>query len=211
MIGVPKGDGLAPDRPPTPLTIPAPRRRHDPVSEGTGAPSRGWSRGERRPGTLDSVTKAVQDLMIAVERVRDAFHDALWAGDTTATLAVAAADCEVSVVPAGSGATGSEALRRFVEHVVVPGDLRVDRVSRTGDRWRVVDEDRVSFTHDRELPWLLPGLAATHRDVTVDVVTLVTVRRGAVTRYRALWDQAGLCDQLGVTLGAARRGPRRPS
>lgn len=53
------------------------------------------------------------------------------------------------------------------------------------------------FTHDRELSWLLPGMGATHRPLEV---LAVTVWRTKVTRHRALWDHAGLLDQLRLDL-----------
>jgi carboxymethylenebutenolidase len=68
-----------------------------------------------------------------------------------------------------------------------------------------VDEASVSFTHDREMGWLLPGIAATGRAVEVDLVTVVVVRRSLVGRARLVWDLLGLADQLGVDPGALPR------
>ena len=61
------------------------------------------------------------------------------------------------------------------------------RTSRTVDRWRVADEGTVSFTHDRELPWLLPEMAPTHRPVQVLTMSVVAVHRGGCER---LWRPA---------------------
>lgn len=148
------------------------------------------------------VTKAVQDLMVAVERVRDAFVRAVFVdADPAAARAAATDDVTVEVLPAGTGASGGEALERWLAADVVPSlppDLAFHRVSRTGDRWQVADEETLSFTHDRELPWLLPGLAPTGRAVEVLVMTVVTVRRGKVRRVRMLTDQHGLLDRLGA-------------
>ena len=148
------------------------------------------------------VTKAVQDLMVAVERVRDAFARAVFVdADPAAARTVATDDVTVEVLPAGTGASGGEALERWLATDVVPSlppDLAFRRVSRTGDRWQVADEETLSFTHDRELPWLLPGVAPTGRAVEVLVMTVVTVHRGKVRRVRMLTDQHGLLDRLGV-------------
>jgi carboxymethylenebutenolidase len=160
------------------------------------------------------VTKAVQDLMVEVERIRDSLLDAFLRADPDAVHALLAREAVLDVDPAGTGASGAEPIRRFVAEQVAPGvpaDLVVRRDSRTGDRWRVVDEATVSFTHDREMPWLLPGVAATGHVVEVDLVTVVVVRRGLVSRVRLVWDLLGLADQLGIDPGALPRrrvGPR---
>lgn len=147
------------------------------------------------------MTKAVQDMMVAVERTRDAFAAALRAGDLDAALAVVTDDVAFSTLPAGTGARGADALRRHLAEDVLPhlpADLATTRVSRTGDRWRVVDEQRVAFTHDRELPWLVPGLAPTGRRVEVLAITVVAVRRERITEHRTLWDHHGLLAALGA-------------
>ena len=154
------------------------------------------------------MTKAVQDLMVEVERIRDAFLDALLRADPEAVHALLAQDATLDVEPTGTGASGAEPIRRFVADDVAPGvpaDLAVRRRSRTGDRWRVVDEATVSFTHDREMPWLLPGVAATDRPVEVELLTVVVVRRSCVTRVRLVWDLLGLADQLGLDPGSLPR------
>lgn len=147
------------------------------------------------------MTKAVQDLMVAVERTRDTFAAAVRGGDLDAALATVTDDVALATLPAGTGARGVDALRRHLAEDVLPhrpDDLATRRVSRTGDRWRVVDEEVVTFTHDREMPWLLPGVAATGRRAEVLAISVVTVRRQRVTEYRTLWDHHGLLDQLGL-------------
>jgi carboxymethylenebutenolidase len=39
--------------------------------------------------------------------------------------------------------------------------MRLELVSRTATVDRVVDEMTISFTHDAEIPWVLPGVAPT--------------------------------------------------
>jgi carboxymethylenebutenolidase len=155
------------------------------------------------------MTKAVQDMMVAVERTRDAFAAAVRAGDLDAALALVTDDVVLTHLPAGLGARGTEALRRHLADDVLPhrpADLTATRVSRTCDRWRVVDEQRVAFTHDRELPWLLPGVAPTGRRVDVLAISVVAVRRERITEHRTLWDHHGLLDQLGLLPAAATTG-----
>ena len=146
------------------------------------------------------MTKGVQDLMVAVERTRDQFVAAVRAGDLERAMELVADDVALTTLPVGSGARGAEELRRHLAEDVLPhrpADLAPRRVSRTGDRWRVVDEELVSFTHDRELPWLLPGIAPTGRHVEVLAISLVAVRKQRVAEHRTLWDHHGLLAQLG--------------
>ncbi|MDD7969024.1 ester cyclase [Actinomycetospora lemnae] len=148
------------------------------------------------------MTKAVQDMMVAVERTRDAFAAAVREGDVDAALALVTDDVALSTLPAGTGARGTEALRRHLAQDVLPhrpADLTTTRISRTGDRWRVVDEERVAFTHDRELPWLLPGVAPTGRHVEVLAITVVAVRKQRIAEHRTLWDHQGLLTGLGLS------------
>ncbi|MDD7936932.1 ester cyclase [Actinomycetospora lutea] len=155
------------------------------------------------------MTKAVQDMMVAVERTVDAFAGAVRAGDLDAALARVTDDVVLTRLPTGLGACGVEALRRHLADDVLPhrpADLTTTRVSRTGDRWRVVDEQRLAFTHDRELPWLLPGVAATGRRVEVLAISVVAVRRERITEHRTLWDHHGLLDQLGLLPAAVTTG-----
>jgi carboxymethylenebutenolidase len=148
------------------------------------------------------MTKAVQDLMVEVARIRDAFQAAVFAeADLDAAMALTTSGCTLINIPAGRGATGAGLQRYLAEEVLPhrPGDLSFRRISRTGDRWRVAQEDLVSFTHDRELPWLLPGVPATHRRVEdVLAISVVTVERSLIASHRTLWDQAALLTQLGL-------------
>ena len=146
------------------------------------------------------MTIGVQQLMAEVERIATAFHDAMFTHpDVDAALALTAADCVLVHRPAGTGAAGAEALHCFLAEQLqphLPTDLGFTRLSRTVDRWQLVEESTVSFTHDRALPWLLPGLAPTGHPVRVLAISIVGVRHGRVTSHRTLWDHAGLLAQL---------------
>jgi carboxymethylenebutenolidase len=147
------------------------------------------------------MTKAVQDLMVEVARIRDAFHAAIYSRpDLDAALALTTTGCTLTNMPAGTGGTG-DGLRRYLAEDVLPHlptDLSWRRVSRTVDRWRVAQEDMVGFTHDRELPWLLPGVAPTGRQVEVLAISVVTIERSRLASHRTLWDQTVLLAQLGL-------------
>jgi carboxymethylenebutenolidase len=68
------------------------------------------------------------------------------------------------------------------------------------ERFRLVDETMVSFTHDQVLPWLLPGVAPTHQRAEVLAIGVVSFTRGLIGSKRILWDQASLTAQLGFPL-----------
>ena len=153
------------------------------------------------------MTVGIQQLIWAIERVTDAFHAAVYtACDLDAALATTADDCVLENVPGGGG-RGADGIRRHLGGDVLPhlpADLNFRRLSRTSDKGRVVDEAVVGFTHDRELPWLLPGVAPTGRAVEVLAISVVefrhTSRHGTtesrITSHRTLWDHTGLRAQL---------------
>ena len=128
----------------------------------------------------------------------------LTAHDPQAALAEAVDEPVTWNLPARVGAQGrADVLRFYAEDVIghIPADLTRRRISRTVDRFHIADETTVAFTHDRELPWLLPGVAATGREVQVLAITVVGFDRGRLASQRTLWDLATMSRQLGVDAG----------
>jgi carboxymethylenebutenolidase len=124
--------------------------------------------------------------------------------DVDAAMADMTATASVRHIPTMTGADGRPALERFYRDAVLPhlpGDLRFTRRSRTVDRFHLVDELSVSFRHDCEVAWLIPGIEPTGRDASVAAVVVVDFDRGAIASQRTLWDAASLAAQLGVTVG----------
>jgi carboxymethylenebutenolidase len=140
--------------------------------------------------------------MVDMARVWDEHTGALLGPrDLSAATANLIAEPSVLHLPAMTGAAGQQELARFYAEDLLPhlpADLSRTRISRTVDRFRLVDEITVSFTHDRELPWLLPGIAATHRRAEVLAIAVVAYRRGQIRSVRVLWDYATLTAQLGI-------------
>ncbi len=123
-----------------------------------------------------------------------------------AALAPLAAEPSVVHIPARTGAAGRPALERFYADQFlphVPGDLALSTISRTVDRWRLVEDTTVSFTHDRVLPWLLPGIKPTYRPAKVLAIAVVGFERARIRSQRILWDHATLVTQLGIAHGTA--------
>lgn len=62
----------------------------------------------------------------------------------------------------------------------------------------MVDELIVSFTHDIEVPWILPGVRPTDRAVQIPLVAIVAFRDGAIDSEHIYWDQAAVLAQAGL-------------
>jgi carboxymethylenebutenolidase len=148
------------------------------------------------------VTTAIAQFMRELEHVWDEHTDALLARrDVTASLTTVGPVPSVLHIPAMTGAVGSQGLQRFYAEDLLPhlpGDLLLARISRTVDRFRLVDEMTVSFTHDRELPWLLPGVSPVFRRAEVLAIAVVAFERRRIRSVRVLWDHATLTAQLGI-------------
>ena len=148
------------------------------------------------------MTTAIAQFMRELEHLWDDHTDALLARrDLAASLTTVAPVPSVLHIPAMTGAVGREALQRFYAEDFLPhlpGDLRLAKISRTVDRFRLVDEMTVSFTHDRELPWLLPGGSPVFRRAEVLAIAVVAFERRRIRSVRVLWDHATLTAQLGI-------------
>jgi carboxymethylenebutenolidase len=121
--------------------------------------------------------------------------------DIDATMATMSETPSVTHVPVMTGGHGREAVRRFYQTWFIgrwPKDIALKRLSRTVGKDRVVDEVIVSFTHDCEMPALLPGIAPTGRKVVLPHVVVVGFDNGKIAYEHIYWDQASLLVQIGV-------------
>jgi carboxymethylenebutenolidase len=148
------------------------------------------------------VTTEIAQFMRKLEGTWDAHVQALLEHrDVDAAMRAMTAEPSVQHLPAMTGATGRSALERFYRETLLPhlpGDLALTRRARIVDRFRLVDELTVSFLHDCELVWLLPGVGPTGRRASVTAIVIVEFDRGAIASQRTLWDHASLVSQLGV-------------
>jgi carboxymethylenebutenolidase len=123
------------------------------------------------------------------------------ARDIDATMATMSATPHVTHVPTMTGGNGREAVRRFYETWFIghwPEDTVITPVSRIIGEDSVVDEVIISFTHDCDMPAILPGVAPTGRKVTIPFVVVVGFDSGKVAFERIYWDQASVLAQLGL-------------
>jgi carboxymethylenebutenolidase len=121
--------------------------------------------------------------------------------DTEATLATMVDDAYVNHLPVMTGGTGKTALREFYSRDFIPcmpPDTALMPISRTIGENQLVDEMIFSFTHSREMPWMLPGVAPTNRRVEVALVAIVRFRDGKLAHEHIYWDQASVLKQIGL-------------
>jgi len=121
--------------------------------------------------------------------------------DIEATMATMSETPHVTHVPTMTGGSGYNAVRHFYETYFVgrvPHDWSVRLISRTIGESQLVDEVLISFTHDCDVPAILPGVKPTGRKVTIPFVVVVGFEEGKVAFERIYWDQASLLTQLGL-------------
>ena len=121
--------------------------------------------------------------------------------DTEATLETMVEDAYVNHIPTMTGGYGKSALRDFYSRHFIPSmppDTSLRPISRTVGENQLVDEMVFSFTHTREMPWMLPGIAPTGRRVEVPLVAIVHFRDGKLAHEHIYWDQASVLKQIGL-------------
>ncbi len=121
--------------------------------------------------------------------------------DPESTLATMVEDAYVNHVPTMTGGYGKNALRVFYSRDFIPSmppDTTLTPVSRTVGDDQLVDEMIFSFTHTQEIPWMLPGVAPTHRRVEVPLVAIVRFRGNKLAHEHIYWDQASVLRQIGL-------------
>ena len=121
--------------------------------------------------------------------------------DLEATMATMSVDPYVHHVPTVTGGKGTDDVRAFYgDHFIGqwPDDTETKQISRTIGENQVVDELLMTFTHDRELEIMLPGIPPTGRRIAVPVVVVVGFEDGKVQHEHIYWDQATVLVQAGL-------------
>jgi carboxymethylenebutenolidase len=123
------------------------------------------------------------------------------AKDVDATMATMIDEPYVWHVPSLAGASGGAAVRRFYSTQFIgktPEDSTLTPIARTVSSDRVIDEFALEFTHDREIPFMLPGVAPTGRAVRIPTVVVMGFEDGKVAYEHIYWDQASVLAQIGL-------------
>ncbi|KAJ5504480.1 Riboflavin kinase domain bacterial/eukaryotic [Penicillium fimorum] len=107
----------------------------------------------------------------------------------------------VRCIPTQAGGSDISSLKDFFAHAYIPAgpvDQHVRLLSRTVGADRIVDEMLFSCRHTAEVPWLLPGVSPTDRDIRLIIVVVASFTAGQITRQSLYWDQAGVLVQAGL-------------
>ena len=121
--------------------------------------------------------------------------------DVDATMETMVAEPYVHCIATLTGGFGGQGVRRFYsEHFInqIPKDAKVTPISRTVGKDQVVDEFIVSFTHDTQWDYLLPGIPPTGKKVELPHVVVMKFENGKVAHEHVWWDQASLLVQVGL-------------
>jgi carboxymethylenebutenolidase len=125
--------------------------------------------------------------------------------DVEATLATMVDDPYVNHVPVGTGGRGKDQLRAFYRDVFIPSwpdDHRIETLNRVVGDSQLVDELRITFTHDKPMDWFLPGVPPTNRRVEVDFVVVVEFSGELIACERIYWDHATVLRQVGLSMAS---------
>src|SRR5262244_998783 len=121
--------------------------------------------------------------------------------DVDATMETMIPEPYVYCVPVMTGGVGGQEVRRFYsEHFInqIPKDAKVTPISRTIGRDQIVVEFVLSFTHDTQWDYLLPGIPPTGKRVELPHVAVMGFENGKVAHEHVWWDQASLLVQVGL-------------
>ncbi|THY92924.1 hypothetical protein D6C92_05608, partial [Aureobasidium pullulans] len=107
----------------------------------------------------------------------------------------------VNHIPTITGGIGRERLTAFYRNHFIfnnPEDTALELISRTVGIDRVIDEFVFSFTHDRQIDWLLPGIPPTGKHCRLPFTSVVNIRGDRLYHEHIAWDQATALVQLGL-------------
>jgi carboxymethylenebutenolidase len=121
--------------------------------------------------------------------------------DVEATLATMTEDAFVVNIPTGMGGHGKDGVRAFYTDSFVlslPDDVTSVLTHRVVGDSAIVDELHHTFTHTKQMDWILPGIAPTHKKVAIDIVAVVYFRDDKICGERIYWDHASVLRQVGL-------------
>jgi carboxymethylenebutenolidase len=122
--------------------------------------------------------------------------------DVDATMKTMVKEPYVHHVPTLTGGIGYDGVYNFYKNDFVgkmPDDTKIELVSRTIDKGQVVDELIISFTHNREIKIMLPGIPPTGKHVELPLVVVMKFNSdNKIAHEHIYWDQASLLVQTGL-------------
>ncbi|KAI2820423.1 hypothetical protein CBS147343_10492 [Aspergillus niger] len=117
------------------------------------------------------------------------------------TMATMVQERYVNHIPTMTGGIGRDELTRFYrDHFIFnnPPDTKNELISRTIGIDRVVDKFIMTFTHDSEVDWLIPGIPPTGRKLEIPFMAVVNIRGDRLYHEHITWYQATVLKQLGL-------------
>ena len=121
--------------------------------------------------------------------------------DVDATMETMTNESYVHHVPMMTGGKGYAGVYNFYKNHFIgkmPDDTKLVHISRTVGKDQVVDELILSFTHDREIDFILPGVPPTGRYVELPHGVIMNFRDEKIAHEHIYWDQASLLVQIGL-------------
>lgn len=104
-------------------------------------------------------------------------------------------------VPVLTGGKGYDEVYTFYSNNFVgkmPSDTKFVRISRTIGKDQVVDELIISFTHDIEIPAMIPRIPPTGKYIELPIVVVMKFKGNKIAHEHIYWDQASLLKQIGL-------------
>src|SRR5256884_5835693 len=93
-------------------------------------------------------------------------------------------------IPTLCGGRGQDGMRRYYRDNFVgtmPADAGISSVSLTVGGDQIAEEVILTFTHDREMPWLLPGIAPTGAGAEIPTMPVAGVVAGKTVTVKLGW------------------------
>ena len=122
--------------------------------------------------------------------------------DVDATMKTMVKEPYVHHVPTLTGGIGYDEVYNFYKNDFVgkmPVDTKIVRISRTVGKDQVVDELIISFTHNREIKIMFPGIPPTGKYVELPLVVVMKFDdNDKIAHEHIYWDQASLLVQIGL-------------
>ena len=121
--------------------------------------------------------------------------------DVDTTMQTMTKEPYVYHIPVLTGGKGYDEVYTFYSNNFVgkmPSDTKFVQVSRTIGKYQVVDELIISFTHDIEIPAMIPGIPPTGKYVELPIVVVMKFKGNKIAHEHIYWDQASLLYQIGL-------------
>jgi carboxymethylenebutenolidase len=121
--------------------------------------------------------------------------------DVDATLRTMTPDPHLLNLPTGHGGNGLEGVRRFYTEeflTSMPDDTAIESLGLAVGTSRLAEEVVMTFTHDRPMEWILPGIEPTGRRVRIPQLAVVGFLDEHIQYEHIWWDQASVLAQVGV-------------